>query len=83
MCQVIAYRRLKTIANSKTVSRKRGRRCLLEVVFYQRFQYKALTENIFGVLERWSLIGGGRLRRVVARGGSRLYFNLRRNYWLI
>ena len=33
---------------------------LQEVVIYERFQYKALTENIFGVLGRWSLIGGGR-----------------------
>ena len=30
------------------------------MVIYGRFQYKALTENIFGVLGRWSLIGGGR-----------------------
>ena len=36
---------------------------------YERFQFMALTENIFGVLRRWSLMGGGRLR-VVARGGS-------------
>ena len=37
---------------------------------YERFQNKALTDNIFGVLGRWSLTGGGRLRDVVARGGS-------------
>ena len=39
---------------------------------YERFQYKALTDNIFGVLGRWSLTGarGGRPRDVVARGGS-------------
>ena len=36
------------------------------MVVYERFQYKALTENIFGVLElgvvaygRWSPTGGG------------------------
>ena len=47
------------------------------MVIYERFQYKALTENIFGVLElgvvaygRWSPTGGGHLREVVARGGS-------------
>ena len=32
---------------------------LPEVVFYERFQCKALTENIFGVLGRWSPTGGG------------------------
>ena len=65
MCQVVAYRRLKTIENSKTVNRR-----YREVLVYERFQYKALTENIFGVLGRWSLMGGGSLRKVVARGGS-------------
>ena len=60
MCQVVAYRRLKTIENSKTVCRR-----LREVVLYERFQYKALTKNMFGVLRRWSLMGGGRLREVV------------------
>ena len=29
-----------------------------------------LTEDIFGVLRRWSLIGGGRLQEVVASGHS-------------
>ena len=29
-----------------------------------------MTEDIFGVLRRWSLIGGGRLHEVVARGHS-------------
>ena len=29
------------------------------MVVYERFQCKALTENIFGVLGRWSLTGGG------------------------
>ena len=43
---------------------------LREVVVYERFQFMALTENIFGVLQRWFLMGGGRLREVVARGGS-------------
>ena len=66
MCQVVAYRSLKIIENSKTVRRKSGRSRLREVVVsYVRFQYKALTENIFGVLGRWSLIGG---YEVVAHG---------------
>ena len=47
MCQVVAYRRFKTVENSKTVSRKSDHGRLLEVVVYERFQYKAFTENIF------------------------------------
>ena len=43
---------------------------LREVAIYERFQFMALTENIFGVLRRWSLMGGRHLREVVARGGS-------------
>ena len=39
---------------------------------YERFQYKALTENTFSVLGRWSLKGGGRPQEVVAGGGSTL-----------
>ena len=72
MCLVVAYQRLKTIENSKTVNQKSGRsHChLWQVTVYERFQYKALTENIFGVLGRWSLMGGGRPQEVVAGGGS-------------
>ena len=62
--------RLKTIENSKTVSPKSGRGRLQEVVVYERFQCKAVTEDIFGVLGRLSLMGGGRLREVIARAGS-------------
>ena len=56
--------------NSKTVSPKSGRGRLQEVVVYERFPYKAVTEDIFGVLGRLSLMGGGRLREVIARGSS-------------
>ena len=70
MCQVVAYRRLKAIENSKTVSRKSGRGRLREMVVHERLQYKALTEDILSVLGRWSLMGGGCLLEVVARGGS-------------
>ena len=31
------------------------------MVVYERFQCKAFTENIFGVLEGWLLMGGGRM----------------------
>ena len=67
MCQVVAYRMLKAIENSKTVGRKSDRGRLRGVVVYERFQYKALTEDIFSVLGRWSL--NLRLREVVERGG--------------
>ena len=36
ICQVVAYRRVKTIENSKTVSCKSGRGCLWEVVVFER-----------------------------------------------
>ena len=55
--------RLKTIENSKTVSPKSGRGRLQEVVVYERFQYKAVTEDIFGVLGRLSLMRAGRYGR--------------------
>ena len=70
MCPVVAYRRLKTIDNSKLSAEKVVAIAYGEVVVYERFQYKALTENTFGVLGRWSLMGGGSLREVVARRGS-------------
>ena len=54
---------LKTIENSKTVSPKSGRGRLQEVVVYERFQHKAVTEDIFGVLGRLSLMGAGRYGR--------------------
>ena len=76
VCQVVAHRRLKTIENSKTVGRNSGRGRLREVVVYKRFQCKALTEDIFDVLGRWSLMRGGRLRVVVARGGLTVFENL-------
>ena len=50
---MVAYRRVKTIENSKTVSCKSGRGCLREVVVFERVHQKALNENMFGVLGRW------------------------------
>ena len=47
-----------------------GRGRLREVVVYERIQYKALTEDIFGVLGRWSP-----LTEVVARGGLTVVHN--------
>ena len=70
MLEVVAYKRLKTIENDKTISPPKRSRShtggagrLLEVPTVR------LWEN-FGVLDRWSLMGGGRLREAVARGGS-------------
>ena len=74
--------RLKTIENSKTVSPKSGRGRLQEVVVYERFQYKAVTEDIFGVLGRLSLMGGGHLREVIARGGSTVKLYSIRSCWI-
>ena len=68
--------------NSKTVSPKSGRGRLQEVVVYERFQYKAVTEDIFGVLGRLSLMGGGRLREVIARGGSTVKLYSIRACWI-
>ena len=67
MCQVAAYQRLKAIEYSLTVSRKSGCGRLREVVVYEWFPNKAVTEDIFGV---WK---GGRLWEVVAPGGSTVY----------
>ena len=38
---------------------------LPEVAVYERIQCKALTENIFSVLGRWSLTGDGRTWRFI------------------
>lgn len=38
--------------------------------FTTRSNCKALTGNVFGGLDPWSLVGGGRLQDVVPHGGS-------------
>ena len=76
MGQVVAYRRLKTIEDSKTVSRKSGHGRLQGVVVYERFQYNALTENIFGVLGRWSHV---EVRLYVQKGQT----GLKPSFWAI
>ena len=82
MCLVVAYQRLKTIENSKTVNRKSGHSHLWQVAVYERFQYKALTENIFGVLGRWSPTGGRRWRfDCTYRKGSYLFLGSCTNTW--
>ena len=71
MCQVVAYRRLKTIDNSKLSVEK------VVAIAYGRWSFTRdssirLWLIIFLVFRNWgwSLMGGGRLREVVARGGS-------------
>lgn len=73
MCGVVAYGRLKTLENSKTVSQKSGCVRLREVVIYNS------RASIFGVLERWLLLGGGRLREVLTRGGLTVLVNYGNN----
>ena len=70
MCQVVAYRRLKTIDNSKLLAEK------VVAIAYGRWSFtrdssvRLWLRIFFGVLERWSPTEGGDLREVVARGGS-------------
>ena len=39
-------------------------------MFYERFQLEGVDWESFGVLDSQSLMGGGRLREVVAHGGA-------------
>ena len=50
---------------------KRSRSPTREVVVSKGSSYRALTENVFGVLYQWLLMGGGRslIRKVVPNGG--------------
>ena len=58
--KVVAYGRIVTMKNSETVNESFE---LLVVIWLEKF------EN-FGVLNRWSVMGGGRLRGVFALSGS-------------
>ena len=49
---------------------KSGHGRLQKVVIYEKFQLQIFDWEIFSVLDRRSLMGGGRLREVVAHGGS-------------
>ena len=42
-------------------------------VAYERFQLQGFVWEKLGVLDRWSLIGGGRLKEVVAHRGSTVF----------
>ena len=69
---VVAYVRLKTLENSKTVSRKSGCGCL-----WVRWSFT--RASIFGLLERWLLLGGGRLWEVLTHGGLTVLVNYGNN----
>ena len=74
MSQVVAYKRLLKQKKIKKLSgTKSGLGRLQEVVFCRGSNCKALTGESFGVLDRWSLMEGGRLREVVAYGCSTVY----------
>ena len=49
---------------------KSGRGRLQEVVVYKRFQLLGFDWEKFGFFDGRSLMGGGRIRKVVAHGGS-------------
>ena len=69
MHQVVAYKSLKTMKNhlaQKVVSVAYGR---WSFYFTRGSNCRALTWKIFRVLDWRLLIGGGRLRKVVAHGG--------------
>ena len=71
MCQVVAYRRLKTIENSKTVSRKSGHGRLQQVVVYERFWCFASFGEVVAY-GRWSHV---EVRLYVQKGQTGLKFS--------
>lgn len=60
MCKAVAYKGLKTMDNCKTVTPKICRGRLLDVLVYERFQLQGFDRENFGVLDLWTLMGGGR-----------------------
>ena len=65
-CQVVAYERLKTVENATlNFNSESGHGCLREVVAHKRLDWETCV-----FLKTWSLRRGGRLREVVATGGS-------------
>ena len=61
---------LKKMENYKTVTPKSRRGRLQEVVFYEKFQLQGFDWENFFVLDLWTRMEGGHLRKVVADGGS-------------
>ena len=82
MRQVVAHKRLKTMENHQPSGPKSGHGRLQEVVVYKRLQLLGFCWENFGVFDGRSLMGGGRIRKVVAHGGStvvgvRIYYYFR------
>ena len=57
MCGVVTYGRLKTLESAK------------KVVVSAKGRWSFMRASIFGVLERWLLLGDGCLGEVLTRGG--------------
>ena len=66
MRQVVAYKRLKTMENHQPSGPKTDHGRLRKVVVYNRFQLLGFSWENFGVFDGRSLMGGGRIRKVVA-----------------
>ena len=60
---------VKTMENHKTASPASGHGCLQEGVTFERFLSHGFEWENFGVLHRWSLVGGGRSQEEVIHGG--------------
>ena len=56
--------------NFNDITSKSGRGRLREVVVYESVQLQGFDWEKMAVLDRWSLMGDGRLQEVLAHGGS-------------
>ena len=70
----MASSRLPEVKNNRkiqNISPKTGR--LQKVVAYKTLPLYDFTKKVFGILEKWSLMEGGRLQELVAQGGWTVY----------
>ena len=59
--------------NCKTVTPKSWRGRLQKVVVYEKFQVQDFDRENFGVLDLWTLMGGGRWREMIVDEGSTVF----------
>ena len=59
--------------NYKTVNPKSWRGRLQKVVVYEKFQVQDFDRENFGVLDLWTLMGGGRWREMIVDEGSTVF----------
>ena len=59
--------------NYKTVTPKSWRGRLQKVVVYEKFQVQDFDRENFGVLDLWTLTGGGRWREMIVDEGSTVF----------